>query len=242
MQIDTKELLEIHQVFSHTQDANQVARPAANGARKGGARFSENRTATNDYAVIVLKINSPELRQFYGNGHYIVQVWRNKKRLYQHVHNCKCLLPIIFANVSFLLDDIRKIYLGATEFCYLLNMQEKRNHVQQSRAPPDETFDSKETTVISVPRDGEHYDAHLNFIFVVQPFTCGFARILYPLDNEDSLSDTGSQKLPEDESRSEPVLFINDELLIVGEGYQIRYCNTDQFSAFTQGRNAPETE
>ena len=27
---------------------------------------------TNDYVVIVLKINSSELREFYGNGQYLV--------------------------------------------------------------------------------------------------------------------------------------------------------------------------
>ena len=44
---------------------------------------------TNDYVVVVLKINSAELRKFYGDGKYLVQVWRNKTRLFQHVHDCK---------------------------------------------------------------------------------------------------------------------------------------------------------
>ena len=62
-----------------TTQANQ-----SQGAQRQGVSGD-----TNDYVVVVIKINSTQLQRFYGNGRYLVQVWRNKKRLFQHVHNCK---------------------------------------------------------------------------------------------------------------------------------------------------------
>lgn len=91
-------------------------------------------TSANDYVVVVLKIKSAELRHFYGGGHYLLQIWKNKHRLFQHVHDY----------------DIKSIYLNKTELCYVLNI------------PPREPGES----------DGKRaYDSHLDFIFIVQPFT-----------------------------------------------------------------------
>ena len=61
-------------------------------------------SGTNDYVVVVLKINSKELSQFYG-GKYLMQIWKDKKRLFQHVHDY----------------EIKKIHLNKTELAYTLN-------------------------------------------------------------------------------------------------------------------------
>ena len=75
--IDTNEIFEIVQVFQHQQDHQGGAR-GAGGGDEGHGSFG----GTNDYVVVVLKINSPELRYFFGNGKYLIQIWRNKKRLF----------------------------------------------------------------------------------------------------------------------------------------------------------------
>jgi len=59
----------------------------------------------NDYVVVVIKINSKEVSQFYGKAKYLLQVWKNKRRLFQHIHN----------------HDVKTIYLNKTEFTYILN-------------------------------------------------------------------------------------------------------------------------
>lgn len=64
-----------------------------------------NSSGTNDYVVVVLKITSQELSQFYG-GRYLVQIWKDKKRLFQHVHDY----------------EIKKIHLNKTELAYTINL------------------------------------------------------------------------------------------------------------------------
>jgi hypothetical protein len=100
--------------------------------------------------VIVLKINSRELRQFYGNGQYLVQIWKNKSRLYQHVHDY----------------DIKKIFLNKTELAYMLNVP-KSIEMDAFYEPVEKPFDS-----------------HIDFIYVIQPFTQNFIRIKYPFDDD----------------------------------------------------------
>ena len=68
---------------------------------------SKSVMGTNDYVVIVLQINAPQLKCFYGNGGYLVQIWKNKKRLYQHVHESK----------------LQNIYLNKTEIAYVLEKE-----------------------------------------------------------------------------------------------------------------------
>jgi hypothetical protein len=97
----------------------------------------------------VLKINSSELREFFGDGKYLMQIWRNKKRLFQHVHDY----------------DIKNIYLNKTELAYVLNMPKTKGEVQSKQ-----------------------FDNHLNFIYVVKPFTQDFKRIKNPF-SEESQSD-----------------------------------------------------
>lgn len=53
----------------------------------------------------MLKINSKEIQQFYGKAKYLLQVWSNEKKLFQHAHNY----------------DIKSIFLNTTEFTYILN-------------------------------------------------------------------------------------------------------------------------
>lgn len=62
-----------------------------------------------------------------------------------------------------------------------------------------------------------HYDTDKDFIFVVQPFTNTFSRILYP-----SFSSNGESK---------PVIFINDEVLVVAQGFKVQYCPTEAFQS-----------
>jgi hypothetical protein len=66
IKIDTNDLLEIVQVFHHKQSRNGVRMPSQDQACQNG------HNGTNDYVVVVLKINSHELRQFYGDGKYLV--------------------------------------------------------------------------------------------------------------------------------------------------------------------------
>ena len=138
--VDTNELLEIVQVFQHKQNHQLRGR----GQTKQGQS-----TGTNDYVFIVLKINSSELREFFGDGKYLMQIWRNKKRLFQHVHDY----------------DIKNIYLNKTELAYVLNMPKTKGEVQSKQ-----------------------FDNHLNFIYVVKPFTQDFKRIKNPF-SEESQSD-----------------------------------------------------
>eukprot|EP00347_Sterkiella_histriomuscorum_P014566 403360392 len=51
-------------------------------------KFKEGSSFANDYVCLVLKITPQELIDFYG-GSYLFQVWKNKERLYQHIHQSK---------------------------------------------------------------------------------------------------------------------------------------------------------
>ena len=145
--VDTSEILEIVQVFSHQQNRSAGMRASAS-ASSLAAQAKQNQSTlrqgvsgdTNDYVVIVIKINSSQLRRFFGNGRYLVQVWRNKRRLFQHVHNCKLIYPsnpmnilaiylffLYVVNLMILLnvDSIKSIYLNKTEIAYMLNVPSK---------------------------------------------------------------------------------------------------------------------
>ena len=80
-EIDTNELLEIVQVFQHKQNRQGGGGSGLATFQEDGSHGRVNPRGTNDYVVVVLKINSTELRQFYGNGKYLVQIWKNKQRL-----------------------------------------------------------------------------------------------------------------------------------------------------------------
>lgn len=82
-----------------------MAGPTSKNAQGSAVRQGVS-SDTNDYVVVVIKINSSQLRKFYGNGQYLVQVWRNKRRLFQHVHKY----------------GIKSIYLNKTEIAYMLDM------------------------------------------------------------------------------------------------------------------------
>lgn len=142
-------------------------------------------------------------------------------------------------------DDIRSIYLNKTEIAYMLNMPPRsqlvkeassgrRGNEKQSRSGATGQIDSS-----SGASKEEPFDNHLNFIFVVQPFTQIFARVLYPFD--DSLDDDelasavgvagyGNQieSYQPHSSLAAPVLFINDEYLIVAESDNVKYAKTDK--------------
>ena len=68
----------------------------------------------------------------------------------------------------------------------------------------------------------------MNFVFVVMPFTQGFARVMYPFDEE------------EEGSGQEPTLFVNDEVLIVAEGTSILWCKTETLQKSTMAPNADD--
>ena len=78
------------------------------------------------------------------------------------------------------------------------------------------------------------FDNHLNFIYVVQPFTQKFARIKYPFD-EDHSSFISKKSRPgrgQGQARSQAndtVLFINDEYLVVAENKHLKYAKTEDF-------------
>ena len=69
-EIDTKDLFEIVQVFHHKQSRQQSSGPRFMEDDEKDA--SKSVMGTNDYVVIVLQINSPQLKCFYGNGGYLV--------------------------------------------------------------------------------------------------------------------------------------------------------------------------
>lgn len=179
----------------------------------GRVTGQQTRSGTNDYAVVVLKIKSPELKKFYGNGKYLLQIWKNKKRLFQHVQDF----------------IVKSIYLNKTELCYVLDMP---------------TNVAEEETV------KKPFDSHLNFIYIVQPFTQNFARVKYPFgddrystsknqfrtnittDTESKDSGMGmnfNRNTRNDIEGSKNVLFINDSYLVVAEGRSLKYAKTDLF-------------
>ena len=141
----------------------------------------------------------------------------------------------------------------------MLNMPPK---AQQAR---DQVPDKKSDSKLKVPA-GKHghsdlnsgtlkpepYDNHLNFIYVVQPFTQVFARILYPYEESnyefDKMSSNGlTSSLHPDSYYNHssmahspsltPVLFINDEYLIGAEGEDIKFAKTDKIFSLV-GRRA----
>ena len=153
--------------------------------------------------MVVLKINSDQLRQFYGEGRYIVQIWKNKKRLFKHVYEY----------------DIEKIYLNKTELAYILNMPPKKQVA---------TDLGLNATGESMEVQKKPFDNHLNFIYVVQPFTQNFARIKYPFE-DDYFASLGNNDRAGNLTLNETVLFINDEFLVIAENNNLKYAKTEEF-------------
>jgi hypothetical protein len=204
--VDTSYLMEIVQIFCHKQNMQSSTGGSDCGSRSG----------TNDYVVIVHKINCSEIKQFYGNGNYLLQIWKNKKRLFQHVHD----------------HLVKSIHLNKTELCYVLDMP---------------------TNVPESDQESKAYDSHLNFIYIVQPFTQNFARVKYPFGEDrygtkntgDRFKSATTPAVEEvkgsgmgmnfqrnsrnDMEGSKYVLFINDSFLVVAEGRSLKYAKTDLF-------------
>ena len=61
-EIDTNDLLEIVQVFQHKQNRQGGGGSGVPTFQDDGGRARVNPRGTNDYVVVVLKINSTELR------------------------------------------------------------------------------------------------------------------------------------------------------------------------------------
>lgn len=55
----------------------------------------------------------------------------------------------------------------------------------------------------------------------MQPFSCNFARIEYPEDLDRNVDDGDIPR--------EPVIFINDEVLVIAKNQDLRFYPTDTF-------------
>lgn len=72
------------------------------------------------------------------------------------------------------IDEIKSIYLNKTELAYTIKMPSKNDSGRSGSANAE------------VQADKKPFDNHLNFIYVIQPFTQKFARIKYPFDEDHS--------------------------------------------------------
>ena len=71
-----------------------------------------------------------------------------------------------------ILDDIKNIYLNKTEIAYMLNMPSSSQSMASRRdqgSSPVPGIGQIESRAPGPKK--EPFDSHLNFIFVVQPFT-----------------------------------------------------------------------
>ena len=69
------------------------------------------------------------------------------------------------------------------------------------------------------------YDSNKNFIFIVDPFIQYFTRVLYTFNDEDD----------SDNIQSEPVLFVNAAVLVVGVTNNLHYCVLEKAGSDSNG-------
>jgi hypothetical protein len=160
-----------------------------------------NSPGEKDYIVVNIKINCPQLRQFYGNSKYLVQVWCEKKRLYQHIHDY----------------PIQAINMNDTQFAYTLQMDNQQKTQEEVNLLELEGAEEEKN---------EDYDKNLDFIFIVRPFKQDFCRVEYPFTNDKF---TNILEDSQNSNKSQRVLFINENILIAAQNNQIKIANTSVF-------------
>ena len=80
----------------------------------------------------------------------------------------------------------------------MIDMDDKLEPAPDSPSEDDD-YQIPESRPSILIEQGSPFDTEENFIYVVQPFTCSFNRILYPFEK----------------NNHEPILFINDEVLVI---------------------------